>query len=140
MPTVGIDYFEARFPRRLNRAEKTRAEVLLGDAAEVIEAAFLAVGEDLAAALQRREFLFTYRRVIVEMVGAAITVGGDAKRRSRSVSAGAVSESYTWADDVSTAWVGVELTDEQRRDLGQPVGGRSRGRFPRAPRWPERRM
>lgn len=142
METITVDDLEARFPRPLTPAERKRAGALLADAAGEIAAAFEEHGISLGERLTSPGFVTVYKRTIREMVGAAILVGAQSKKKSASVTVGAVSESGTWDDGVasSTGWVNVRLTDEQRRDLGLPVDGKSRGRFPRAPRWPERRL
>lgn len=142
METISVDDLEARFPRPLTPAEKKRAKTLLPDAAGEIAAAFEDAGMSLDDRLRSQGFVTVYTRTIHEMVGAAILVGAQAKKKSASVTVGAIAESGTWDDGVasSTGWVTVRLTDDQRRDLGLPVNGKSRGRFPRAPRWPERRL
>lgn len=142
METITVDDLEARFPRPLTPVERKRAGTLLGDAAEEISAAFEEHGISLGERLTSTGFATVYKRTIREMVGAALLVGAQSKKKSASVTVAAISESGTWDDGVasSTGWVNVKLTDEQRRDLGLPVDGKSRGRFPRAPRWPERRL
>lgn len=136
---VTIEEFVPAFPRPLTVEERERAEVLLGDAEDRIHEEFAREGRDLDAELLRVPWLSSaVRRVIREMVAAVVLVGPGAGRRQYAVTAGAVSESWTMADAAGSAWGAVVLTDEQRRSLGLATGAVPRGRFPRAPRWPER--
>ena len=136
---VTIDDLAATFPRALSPEESSRGEALLGDAEDRIREEFAREGRDLDAELERVSWLpSAARRVVREMVSAVVLVGPDAGRRQYAVTAGAVSESWTMADAAGSAWGSVVLSDEQRRALGLSVGAMPRGRFPRAPRWPER--
>ena len=136
---VSIEEFIPAFPRPMTEDERKRAAVLLGDAEDRIREEFAREGRDLDAELVRVSWLpSAARRVIREMVSAVVLVGPDAGRRQYAVTAGAVSESWTMADVAGSAWGSVVLSDEQRRDLGLSVGAMPRGKFPRAPRWPER--
>ena len=136
---VSIEEFVPAFPRPMTEDERTRAAVLLGDAADRIREEFAREGRDFDAELERVSWLpSAARRVVREMVSAVVLVGPDAGRRQYAVTAGAVSESWTMADAAGSAWGSVVLSDEHRRALGLSVGAMPRGRFPRAPRWPER--
>lgn len=136
---VSFTDFEKRYPRPLVGAEESRAEQLLEDAEEMIEVEFARVGRDFRGELTVLPWVAsTAKRVIREMVSAAMLVGEDAGRRSSSVAAGQVSESYSFADVDSVAWGGVKLTPAQRADLGLPGSGIPEGEFPCPPRWPER--
>lgn len=135
---VDLDQFQVRFPRPLTPEEETRAETLLDDAEDLIRAEFARRGKDFDIALAANWFQAVARRVIVEVVSTAMLVGDQAGRRSGSVQAGQVSESWSWSDAGSTMWGAVRLTDRHLDDLGLSVA-RSRGSFPPPPRWPERR-
>ena len=136
---VSIEEFVPVFPRPMTEDERKRATVLLGDAEDRIREEFAREGRDFDAELGRVSWLpSAARRVVREMVSAVVLVGPDAGRRQYAVTAGAVSESWTMADAAGSAWGSVVLTDEHRRALGLSVGAMPRGRFPRAPRWPER--
>ena len=136
---VSIEEFVPAFPRPMTEDERTRATVLIGDAADRIREEFAREGRDFDAELERVSWLpSAARRVVREMVSAVVLVGPDAGRRQYAVTAGAVSESWTMADVAGSAWGSVVLSDEHRRALGLSVGAMPRGRFPRAPRWPER--
>lgn len=137
---VTVDDVEKRLPRDLDPEEKARAGYLIKDAEDWIAAEFGRAGMDLDTALSRAWFRATYERVVREMVAAPILVGINAGIRSASSTTMQESDSVTFADVESVSWGGVTLTDRQRDDLGLPVGGRSRGSFPRPPRWPERRL
>ena len=137
---VSIEEFVPAFPRPMTEDERKRAAVLLGDAEDRIREEFAREGRDLDAELERVSWLESAtRRVIREMVSAVVLVGPDAGRRQYAVTAGAVSESWTMSDVAGSAWGSVVLSDEQRRALGLSTGAMPRGRFPRAPGWPERR-
>ena len=136
---VSIVEFVPVFPRPMTEDERKRATVLLGDAEDRIREEFAREGRDFDAELERVSWLpSAARRVVREMVSAVVLVGPDAGRRQYAVTAGAVSESWTMADAAGSAWGSVVLSDEQRRALGLSTGAMPRGRFPRAPRWPER--
>lgn len=117
-----------------------RIEVLLEDAEELIRVAFLRAGQNLDGALEMVEWMvFEVRRVIREMVSAAIIVGPNAGVRTATSTTGQESDSITYADVDSVSFGGVRLTDSQRRCLGLPAEGMPVGNFPPAWVWPERR-
>ncbi|MCH6197450.1 phage Gp19/Gp15/Gp42 family protein [Corynebacterium mastitidis] len=135
---VDVEDFLARFPRPLSPEEEKRAAVLLDDAESLIRAEFARRGRSLDTEIRSVWLGLIARRVIVEMVSTAILVGDQAGRKSGSVQAGQVSESWSYGDAGSAMWGVVRLTDDHLKDLGL-AEARSRGSFPRAPRWPERR-
>ncbi|MGV0327308.1 Gp19/Gp15/Gp42 family protein [Corynebacterium confusum] len=138
MLTVDVDFVAGRLPRDLTEPEKTRLGLLIDDAVELIDVAFARVGRDFSAELESVPWLEpAARRAVLEMVSAAVMVGGNAGVRSLSSTTGPQSDSITYADVESVSWGGVRLTDELLRLLGL-LGERPRGRFPSPRRWPER--
>lgn len=136
---VTKDEFLARFPRPLSSLEADRAETLLADAEDRIRAEFSRRGRNFDYEVAAPWLATVARDVIVEMVSTAILVGDQAGRKSGSVQAGQVSESWSYGDAGASMWGAVRLTDEHRDDLGLSVA-RSRGNFPKPQRWPERRL
>lgn len=117
---------------------ETRVSLLIDDAVELIHTAFLKAGRDLEADLGRIVWLpAEARRVVREMVSAAIIVGPNAGVRSVSSTTGQESDTITYADVNAVSFGGVLLTDAMREALGLPMGGLPRGSFPPAPHWPE---
>lgn len=137
---VTADDIEARLPRPLDTHERTRTEVLIDDAVKRIAAEFRRAGMDLQDRLEVQWFSDEYERVIREMVSAVVLVGINVGMTSASSSTMQESDSATFKDSDAVSWGGVTLTDQQRRDLGLPVAGKTLGRFPAAPRWPERML
>ena len=137
MAFVSIDDLELRLPRTLDLTERDRAEILLGDAEDLIREALARVGRDLDGEVATRPgFSFTVNRVIREMVSGAILLGANAGVKHVSSTTGAESDSVTF-DRAYGAWGGVWLTDEQRRDLGLPGSTLPRWGFPAPWGWPE---
>lgn len=138
MLNIDTTYVADRLPRELTDAETKRLQVLIDDAVELIDVAFMQVGRDFDAELVTVPWLESAaRRAVLEMVSAATLVGGNAGMRSISSTTGPQSDSVTFADVDSVSWGGVRLTDDLLKLLGLWREG-ARGRFPRPRRWPER--
>ncbi|HGL9148918.1 TPA: Gp19/Gp15/Gp42 family protein [Neisseria gonorrhoeae] len=138
MLEIDAEYVADRLPRDLTEDEMERLGVLIDDAVELIEVAFLRAGRDFHAELETVPWLeAAARRVVLEMVSAATMVGSNAGMRSVSSTTGPQSDSVTFSDVDSVSWGGVKLTDELLKLLGLWQRG-ARGRFPRPRRWPER--
>ncbi|OHO71182.1 hypothetical protein HMPREF2692_01315 [Corynebacterium sp. HMSC036D03] len=136
---IKVSEIEARLPRPLAADEKPRMEALITDALEYLETEFLRCGRALDAELARLPWLdAVVRRVVREMVSAAVLVGPNVGMRSASSTTGPQSDSITFADVDSVGWGGVRLTPEQRLDLGLCMPGGARGKFPPPACWPER--
>lgn len=138
MLNIDTTYVADRLPRELTDAETKRLQVLIDDAVELIDVAFMQAGRDFDAELVTVPWLESAaRRAVLEMVSAATLVGGNAGMRSISSTTGPQSDSVTFADVDSVSWGGVRLTDDLLKLLGLWREG-ARGRFPRPRRWPER--
>ena len=138
MLNIDTTYVADRLPRELTDAETKRLQVLIDDAVELIDVAFMQVGRDFDEELVTVPWLESAaRRAVLEMVSAATLVGGNAGMRSISSTTGPQSDSVTFADVDSVSWGGVRLTDDLLKLLGLWREG-ARGRFPRPRRWPER--
>lgn len=137
---ITVSDLAPRLYRPLTVEEEERAGVLLEDAAQLIRDEFRRHGRDLDAELDTVPWLpGTFRRVVLEMVGAAVLTGGPAGVRSISSTTGPTSDSITYAKVPDIGWASVVLTDEQREALGLGAGG-PRGYAPGPIRWPERRL
>lgn len=138
MLNIDTTYVADRLPRELTDAETKRLQVLIDDAVELIDVAFMQAGRDFDAELVTVPWLESAaRRAVLEMVSAATLVGGNAGMRSISSTTGPQSDSVTFADVDSVSWGGVRLTDDLLKLLGLWREG-ARARFPRPRRWPER--
>ena len=138
MLNIDTAYVAGRLPRELTDAETKRLQVLIDDAVELIDVAFMQAGRDFDAELVTVPWLESAaRRAVLEMVSAATLVGGNAGMRSISSTTGPQSDSVTFADVDSVSWGGVRLTDDLLKLLGLWREG-ARGRFPRPRQWPER--
>ena len=136
---IKVAEIEARLPRPMAADEKPRMEALIADALEYLEVEFQRCGRTLADALESTPWLESVvRRVVREMVSAAVLVGPNVGMRSASSTTGPQSDSITFADVDSVGWGGVRLTDQQRLDLGLCMPGGARGKFPPPAYWPER--
>lgn len=136
---ISVSEIESRLPRPLSEDERPRMEALIDDAVEYLEVEFQRCGRTLADALERTPWLeAVVRRVVREMVSAAVLVGPNVGMRSASSTTGPQSDSITFADVDSVGWGGVRLTDQQRLDLGLCMPGGARGKFPPPAYWPER--
>lgn len=136
---ISVSEIESRLPRPLSEDERPRMEALINDAVEYLEVEFQKCGRSLEAALARTPWLESVvRRVIREMVSAAVLIGPNVGMRSASSTTGPQSDSITFADVDSVGWGGVRLTPAQRLDLGLCMPGGARGKFPRPAHWPER--
>lgn len=138
MLNIDTTYVADRLPRELTDAETKRLHVLIDDAVELIDVAFMQAGRDFDAELVTVPWLESAaRRAVLEMASAATLVGGNAGMRSISSTTGPQSDSVTFADVDSVSWGGVRLTDDLLKLLGLWREG-ARGRFPRPRQWPER--
>lgn len=136
---IKVSEIEARLPRPLAADEKPRMEALIADALEYIETEYRRCGRTLDSELARTPWLeAVVRRVVREMVSAAVLVGPNVGMRSASSTTGPQSDSITFADVDSVGWGGVRLTGQQRLDLGLCMPGGARGKFPPPAYWPER--
>ncbi|WP_257202951.1 Gp19/Gp15/Gp42 family protein [Corynebacterium cystitidis] len=142
MTLVTIEDINARLdtPLDLDDARLSlRVSTLIDDAEEAIDVAFMKAGRSWESEMQSIPWLESEsKRVIRQMVSAAIAVGPNAGVRSVSSTTGPQSDSVTFADAID--WVtfgGVKLTEEQKRALGLIPGGRPKGSFPPPLRWPE---
>lgn len=142
MALVTIEDINARLDVPLDTGDErlaTQVATLIADAEEAIDVAFMKEGRSWGQELVTVPWLEAEsKRVIRQMVTAAIMVGPNAGVRSVSSTTGPQSDSITYADGID--WVtfgGVRLTDEQRRALGLTVYGYPRGSFPPPLRWPE---
>lgn len=143
MTLVEVEDVKVRAPRPLTDVEVGRAGVLIGDAERLIRSEFGRARRDFDREVTDEWFADTVRRVMLEMVLAAVLIGPNMGMRSATSTTGAVSDSATFTDTVDGAasWAGVRLTDVHRDDLGLRGGSLPRGRFPvGAPVWPESRV
>lgn len=135
---IDLEGLKARFPRPLLPDEETRLKLLADDALDEIRMEFLKRGKNLDTELLSNPWLkVAVAKAVREMVTSSVLVGADVGRRSTSVNAGQVSESYTFADVDSVSWGGVKLTNALLDLLGLRTCG-ARGNFPRPLQWPER--
>ena len=135
---VSFDDINRRLDTPVAPAAEERVNLLIEDAEEMIRTAFLRCGRDFDQAMATVPWLSAeVRRVIREMVSAAILVGPNAGVRSVSSTTGQESDSITYADVDSVSFGGVRLTDAQRAQLGLCMPGGARGKFPPARQWPE---
>lgn len=138
---VTFDEINARLDMPVEQAGQPRVELLIQDAEAIIRTAFLKCGRDFDSALSTVPWLADeVRRVVREMVSAAILIGPNAGVRSVSSATGPQSDSITYADVDSVSFGGVRLTDEQRLALGLCMPGRPRGTSPDPAVWPEEVM
>lgn len=141
MLTVTGQDITDRLPIPLSTTELERVNILITDAFELIKVAFQKAGRDLHDELATVVWLpATIRRIVREMVSAAIIIGPNVGLSSMSTTAGAVTEQrgFTREGTGAVSFGGVLLTDDHLSDLG--LGGSGpRGSFPPAPRWPEHR-
>lgn len=139
--TVTTDDITDRLPDNvlpLTEHQRKRIDLLIADAIDEITIAFHSHGRDLDAALRAQPWLATVaRRVVRDMVSAAVIVGPSAGVRSISSTTGPQADSVTYHDGAqAVSFGGVLLTAQHLEDLG--LGGVSpRGTFPRPHIWPE---
>lgn len=128
-----------RLPIPLTDDELNRVVTLIEDAEEQIRTSFLKEGRDFDLEVDTVPWLLPEsRRVIREMVSAAVVVGPNAGVRTASSTTGPQSDSVTYTDPSVVSFGGVRLTADQRRDLGLRGDAGPRGSFPPPPAWPER--
>lgn len=125
------------FPRELTKFEEKLAERLLEHAENMLRAEYGRCGMNFDADAQVDWKLFNIKRVIGEMVSAALLVGASRGMRSGSSTSGPQSDSVTWADVESVKLGGMVITDEQRDLLGLCRGSGPRFSFPAPGEWPE---
>lgn len=134
---VTVDDVVARLDTLPDPASYERIGLLITDAEELVRDAFDREGRSF-----EQESIVSWvgnaaRRVIREMVSAAIIIGPNAGVRSATSTTGQESDSLTYDRTDMVSFSGVRLTDEQRRELGLSVSARAQGRFPDALIWPE---
>lgn len=131
MEDITVEWVESTFPRPMTTDEKRRASSLIAAAEDRLLEEFERHGRDLPSELTRSRWLSrTTRRVMREMVAAAIHVGGNVGQRSASSATGPQSDSVTWNEGIPVTWGGVMLTSRHRRDLGLVAEDRPRWNFP----------
>jgi DNA-directed RNA polymerase specialized sigma24 family protein len=138
---VEFDDLASRLPVTLAVDEAARVVVLLGDAEEIVRDAFSRVGRDFDAEVAATPWLaHAAKRVIRDMVAAAVLIGGNVGQASVSSTTGAESDSVTYGSSVDglVGFGRLILTDAHREELGLLYQAGARGSFPRASRWPER--
>lgn len=132
METITVEWVESTFPRPMTDEERSRAQALIDAAEDRLLEEFERNGRDLPREIQRTPWLArTVRRVVREMVAAAVHVGGNVGQRSASSSTGPQSDQVTWSEGIPVTWGGVLLTHAHRRDLGLIAENRPRWHFPR---------
>lgn len=137
MALVTVDDVVARLDSQPDPVSYERIGLLIGDAEELVRDAFDREGRSF-----EQESLTSWvgnaaKRVIREMVSAAIIVGPNAGVKSAMSVTGQESDSLTYDRTDMVSFSGVRLTDDQRRELGLSVSARARGRFPNPRVWPE---
>lgn len=131
MEAITVKSVESTFPRPMTTDEKQRAQALIDAAEDRLLEEFERHGRDLHLEINRTPWLArTARRVMREMVAAAVHVGGNVGQRSASSATGPQSDSITWNDGIPVTWGGVLLTNAHRRDLGLIAENRPRWHFP----------
>lgn len=126
-----------RLPRPLDPGEVSRAETLLGDAAQevidTLEDHGMNPADWLAEPRQERRAT----RVVRAMVAQAILVGDALNTASIATGTGPYSDSVTWDARIAPLklWGEAELTADMLHYLGIHTTG-PRGRFPAVPPWP----
>lgn len=139
---VTFDDINLRLPTPLDPTDEHLAKqvnALLEDAEDAITIAFAKFGRSWKQELVTVPWLdAASKRVIRQMVTAAIMVGPNVGVRSVSSTTGPQSDSITYADAIDqVAFGGVRLTDDMLVALGLLDDGGPRGCFPRPLRWPE---
>lgn len=138
MALVTPDDVVSRLDPRPDTSTHERIFILIGDAEQKIQTAFMKAGRNFDTSLATIPWLRAEAKDIIrEMVSAAIIIGPNAGLRSASSTTGPQSDSVTFADVGSVSFSGVRLTDEQRKSLGLHGEGMPRGLFPFPRRWPE---
>lgn len=141
---ITLDDVTDRLPENvlpLSEHDQNRVALFLTDAQEIISDAFTDEGRDLTEELATNPTLTNrVKRVIREMVSASIIIGPNINIQSASSTTGPVSDSITYRNIGTVSFSGITLDDDLRRILGLSTAVRSRGKFPRPPRWYERRL
>lgn len=139
-PFVSEQDITSRFPGELDSAQLERLRVLLDDAEAEIHAEFARCGRsfDDEMRLYASWLPHTAKRVVIDMVSAAVGVGDAVGVRTLSSTTGPQNDTITYAATDLASWGGVVLSDLHRRKLGLCSQDAPRGRFP-APKmtWPE---
>ena len=139
---VTFDDLASRLPVTLAVDEAARVEILLEDAEEIVRDAFARVGRDFDAEVAATPWLRNAaRRVVRDMVAAAVLIGGNVGQSSVSSTTGAESDSVTYGSGVDglVGFGRLILTEAHREELGLLFQAGARGGFPSEKRWPERR-
>lgn len=139
---VTFDDLASRLPVTLAADEAARVEILLDDAEEIVRDAFARVGRDFDAEVAATPWLRNAaKRVVRDMVAAAVLIGGNVGQSSVSSTTGAESDSVTYGSGVDglVGFGRLILTGAHREELGLLFQAGSRGGFPSEKRWPERR-
>ena len=139
---VELDDVASRLHIALSPDEADRVSILIGDAEEIVRDAFARDGRDFDVESRVEWVANAARRVIRDMVSAAVIVGPNIGAASVSSTTGAESDSQTWRTDMPSmvSFGRLLLTDAHRREVGLVVSAVAAGRFPRPWRWPERRL
>ncbi|MGV0868690.1 Gp19/Gp15/Gp42 family protein [Corynebacterium kalidii] len=138
---VAFDDLISRLPVTLAVDDTSRVEILLDDAEGIVRDAFSREGRDFDVEVATTPWLENAaKRVIRDMVAAAVLIGGNVGQLSVSSTTGAESDSVTYGSGVDglVGFGRLILTDAHREELGLSVAALPSGRFPRPARWPER--
>lgn len=129
-----------RLPVVLAPEDADRVNILLGDAEEIVRDAFARVGRDFDTEARTAWVMNAAKRVIREMVAAAVIIGPAVGKATSSSTTGAESDSDTWGTDALgvTGFGRLILTPALREELGLPSEAVPLGHFPAPARWPER--
>lgn len=119
MDIIDVNDIAGIFPRPLEDDEKNRASSLISASLDLIEEEFLRRGRDFYKALDSSRLLqLTAKRIITEMISAAIHVGDNVGHAAASSTTGPQSDSVTFSAGVGIHWGGVYMTSEWLRQLG----------------------
>lgn len=135
---ITVEDISSRLPRLMSPQETELTEVFIEDALEIINTEFLREGRDFEKELSTVVWLEpTAKRVVIDMVSAALVIGENAGVRSLSSTTGSESDSITYMDGRYSSFSGVFLTDEHRKLLGLITGAYPSARSRRPFRYPE---
>lgn len=135
---ITVDDVVSRLPVQVTEEQRDFIKVRIGDAVDLIREAFMRRGRDFDNEVESVPWLnLAAKRVVREMVAAAVIIGSHAGVRSVSSTTGAQSDSVTYTDGGQLVrFASVALTDDMLFELGLVPRG-ARGRFPSPLRWPE---
>lgn len=135
---VSVEDINARLAVPVGPDQHDRVRVLIGDAVELLRLEFSRVGRDFDNEVEFTDWVGpTARRVVRDMVSAAVIIGGNVGARQVSSTTGPMADSITYADVSSVSFAGIKLLDSHREALGLPIDATPRGWFPRPSCWPE---